>query len=361
MPNKKIIVTVSNDFSNDQRVHKVCNSLQNFGYEVCLTGVKHRNSPTIKRTYKTKRFSLMFNRGVLFYACLNFRLFWYIIFNKCDIILSNDLDTLAGTAMAKIIKGKKLIYDSHELFTEVPELENKRLKKYIWKFIEKTFIKQASAHYTVCKSIADYYDNKYNTKMRVICNLPLASSNSTDYEKRKNILLYQGTLNTQRGIEIMIDAMQFADNYQLMIAGKGYMEKELKDRVNKLKLNDRVKFTGNLDFKKLKELTQQAKIGFSLEQGNSLNYKYSLPNKIFDYIQSGVPVICSNLPEMKEVINKYKVGKAVNISTGEELAEIIKEMLSAPQQLLDFHNNCITASKELNWEKQEIVLKDIFT
>lgn len=360
MPNRKIIVSVSNDLSNDQRVHRVCTSLQEFGFEVCLTGRKLRKSPIISRDYKTKRFHLLFNKGILFYACLNARLFWYAIFHKYDIILSNDLDTLSGLAFANLFKRKKLIYDSHELFTEVPELQNKTLKKKVWLKLEALFIKKAKAHYTVCQPIADYYNELYKIDMKVVRNLPFSSQFPDDYEKRENILIYQGALNKDRGIDLMIDAMQYIPDYKLLIAGKGDLEKELQNQVEELSLQDRVIFTGNLDFKELQKITKTAKIGFSLEQGTSLNYKYALPNKIFDYIQYGVPVLCSNLPEMSKIITDFKVGQSVNCKTGKELANIIAELISKPDLLTDYHKNCKDAAKELNWENEEQYLKKLF-
>jgi glycosyltransferase involved in cell wall biosynthesis len=360
MPKKKIIVSVSNDLSNDQRIHRVCSSLIKLGYDVTLTGRKQSKSPQIEREYKTKRFRLLFNKGIFFYLCLNTRLFWYYIFNSFDVLLANDLDTLAAAGLTKIIKRKKLIYDSHELFTEVPELENKNFKKNIWLKIEKTFIRKADKSYTVCQSIADHYNTLYGIKMQVIRNLPISSPFPDDYTTRTSTLIYQGALNKDRGIEIMIEAMQFISGFKLIIAGKGDLEKKLKVLSKELKLDDRIKFTGNLNFEDLRQYTKTTKLGFSLEQGKSLNYKYSLPNKIFDYIQAGVPVVCSNYPEMSRIVNDFKLGLPINVKTGKELAEIINNLLSKPEQLLDFHNNCKIAAKELNWENEEKLLKDIF-
>jgi len=360
MPDKKIIVSVSNDLSNDQRVHRVCTSLQNFGFDVTLTGRKLSNSPKIVRSYKTKRFRLLFNKGMLFYACLNARLFWYYIFHRCDIILSNDLDTLGAAGFANIFKRKKLVYDSHELFTEVPELQNQNFKKKVWLKIEKTFIKKANKSYTVCQPIADHYNKLYDINMQVIRNLPLSQEFNDNYKKRKNILIYQGALNKERGIDIMIDAMQYITDYKLIIAGKGDLEKELKEQTNILNLKEKVIFTGNLEFNKLQELTKTAKIGFSLEQGKSLNYKYALPNKVFDYIQCGVPVICSDLPEMSKIVHDYKVGLSVNCKTGKELAKNVNELVSNTDKLSVYHQNCIKAAMQLCWEKEVEKLSDIF-
>ncbi|MDD2634496.1 MAG: glycosyltransferase [Bacteroidales bacterium] len=361
MPNKKIIVSVSNDLSNDQRVHRICNSLTNFGYDIVLCGRKLNNSTKVHRQYKTKRFRLPFNKGIMFYACLNARLLCYYIFNKADLILANDLDTLIAAGVASKLKKIKIIYDSHELFTEVPELENKPRKKKIWKRIEEKFINRASASYTVCQPIADYYNKLYDINMQVIRNLPQLRTFPDDYETRPKLLIYQGALNKERGIEIMIQIMQYIPDYKLVIAGKGDLEKELKQLTNELNLSNKVQFTGNLNFDALYNLTKTARLGFSLEQGESLNYKYSLPNKIFDYIQAGVPVICSDLPEMSKIVNKYVCGINIKTSEPQILAEYLKSILAENKQLNRFHKNCKKAAQELNWNNEEKILKEIFT
>ena len=129
---QRVIVSVINDLSTDQRVHKVCCTLHKIGYKVILVGRKQRNSiPLTKRDYETKRMFLLFEKGILFYAEYQFRLFLFLLFNKSDILYSNDLDTLLPNYLISRIKKKILIYDTHELFCEVPELQNHPLKKRI--------------------------------------------------------------------------------------------------------------------------------------------------------------------------------------------------------------------------------------
>jgi glycosyltransferase involved in cell wall biosynthesis len=361
MAYKKIIVSVSNDLCIDQRVHRICNTLKDAGYDILLIGRKLKNSPEIpERNYKFKRVKLLFNNGLLFYLCLNCRLFLLLMFSKADIFLSNDLDTLLANTFAARLKRKKLVYDSHELFTEVPELADKKFKKKIWLFVEKICIKKANRSYTVCEPIADYYNDLYNINMKVIRNLPTKKQVSSDFAQRENVLIYQGAMNKERGIEMMIEAIAGIENCRFYIAGKGNLEDSLKKMTKELNITDKVYFTGVLDFEPLHQLTQTAKIGFSLEQGNSLNYKYALPNKIFDYIQAGVPVICSKLPEMKKIIDGYSTGVAVNIKDADELRELIIALLNDKAKLEIFHNNCIKAAEVLNWENEKDKLLEVF-
>ena len=130
---------MTTDLISDQRVHKTCLSLYNSGYNVLLIGRKLTNERLLKRPYNTKRFNLFFKTGFLFYMIFNIRLFFFLLFNKSHILFSNDLDTLIPNFIVSRIKRIHLVYDAHELFTEVPELVNRRFVRSVWLFIEKTF------------------------------------------------------------------------------------------------------------------------------------------------------------------------------------------------------------------------------
>jgi len=356
-----IIVSVSNDLSNDQRVHRICSSLTFAGYDILLVGRKLKTSPDLaERNYAIKRLRLLFNKGFLFYSCLNFRLFLLLLFSKSDIFLSNDLDTLFANTLAAKMRRKKLVYDSHELFTEVPELQNQKFKKNFWLKIEKLCIKKANSSYTVCQSIADYYNDLYDINMQVIRNLPTLRDFPEDYQNRENILLYQGAINKDRGIDLMIKAVAQTEGYKFIIAGKGDLEEELLQLCVKLNLNEKVIFTGNLDFESLFRLTKTAKLGFSLEQGTSLNYKFALPNKIFDYIQAGVPVLCTDFPEMRRIVAEYGVGETIEEGNSDQLTQRIVDLLNNPDLLLKYSHNCKIAVSILNWESEENKLLSIF-
>ena len=134
---KKVIISVSNDLTTDQRVNKTCLALQKWGCEVLLVGCIRNEIIPIDRLFKTHRFSPLFKHGPFFYAELNIRLFFFIILNKADFVVSNDLDTLLANYLASRIKNIPIVYDSHELFTEVPELANRKFVKSIWNRIEK--------------------------------------------------------------------------------------------------------------------------------------------------------------------------------------------------------------------------------
>lgn len=356
---KRVIVSVTNDLHTDQRVAKTCNTLTDLGYEVQLVGRKLKNSPPLSREYTTKRFKVLFNTSFLFYAEYNLRLFFFLLFSKKELLISNDLDTLLPNYLISKLQGRKLVYDSHELFTEVPELVNKPFVKKFWTGIEQWIFPKLKNVIVVSQSIADYYKKKYNTVCTVIRNLPQdtqAEKVALPFDtKEKKIMLYQGALNIGRGLELMIDTVAILDNYALVIAGGGDIAKKLKEYVQDKSLNKKVFFLGKLAPNQLKSITGQADVGLSLEEDLGLNYRYALPNKVFDYIHAEIPVIVSNLSEMKNIVKTYRVGVVLNHRTPEELSTLLKAM--DKNKYVDALKD---AKKELNWNTEKEKLIHIF-
>ena len=360
---KRVIVSVTNDLGTDQRVYKICNTLLKMNYEILLIGRKLSGSKEIKRPYKVYRFKLFFNKGFLFYAEYNLRLFFKLCFAKKDILLSNDLDTLLPNFLISKLFRKKLVYDSHELFTEVPELINRPFVREFWLNIEKFIVPKLDNCITVSNSIAKYYNTKYNTNFKVIRNLFNKSTIQKTGEfpfdtNNHKIILYQGALNKGRGLELMIDTVQYLNNAIFVIIGSGDLEQKLKEKVTNLNVFDKVKFINRIYPEKLKTITPLADLGISLEEDLGLNYKYALPNKLFDYINAEIPVLVSNLPEMEQIIKTYDVGEIVTSRRPKKLAGQIEILLKKEKSY--FQKNLEIAKNELIWENEEFKLIEIF-
>jgi glycosyltransferase involved in cell wall biosynthesis len=357
---KRIIVSVTNDLATDQRVNKVCNFLLDEGFDVLLIGRQQKDSLPVCENYKTKRIQLLFNKGFLFYAEYNFRLFFMLLFSKKDILLSNDLDTLLANFLISKIQSKKIVYDSHELFPEVPELVNRLFVKKCWSRLEKWILPQLKNTYTVCNSIANYYDIKYGTNFKVVRNLPTLKNIKTSSFpfaiEDKKIILYQGAINIGRGLELMIDTIKYLPNYIFVVIGDGDLLKGLKEQIIKENLEAKVKFLGKLNPKDLQKITPLANLGISLEEDLGLNYRFALPNKIFDYIQAELPVLVSNLPEMKQVVNKYKVGE---IAIDRNPKSLAKQIVLFSK--INYTTALKTSKKILVWNNEIKQLKEIFS
>lgn len=361
---KTAIVSVINDLSTDQRVHKVCSTLQRMGFDVTLVGRKQRKSLDLaERTYKTKRMFLLFEKGPMFYAEYQFRLFLYLLFHKADVLVANDLDTLWPNYRISGLKNVPLVYDSHELFCEVPELQNNPSKKKLWKRIERKIFPKLRHIFTVNDSIAKIYSDEYGVDVKVVRNIPplsgqLGLKHTTKHELgipgNKKIIVLQGAgINIDRGAEEAVEAMQYVDNAMLLIIGSGDVIDVLKKMVADLHLDDKVKFTGKVPFEKLLQYTHHADLGLTLDKDTNINYRYSLPNKLFDYIHAGVPVLSSDLVEIKKVIEEYHVGTTIESHDPKHIAEKINAILNDEATLQLWKKNTKIAAEKLNWETEE--------
>ena len=326
---KRILIAVSDDLNTDQRVLRIAGSLKAMGLDVFLLGRTMPVSRPLNINFAAKRFKLLANKGVAFYMLLNWRLFCYLLFHKFDVALANDLDTLAGVSLAARLKRKPVVYDSHEFFTELPELVGRPKKRKIWLKTEQMFVPQVVAAYTVCDSLAAIYSEKYGKTFGVVRNLPYNNNIETPTADKRNVVMYQGALNVGCGIDLMIDAMRYLPDCELWIAGVGDVEAELRQRAEASGYGQRIKFLGRLSPEELCLVTCQAKVGLSIEEDVGLNYHYALPNKLFDYIQARVPVVVADLPEMRKVVEDYGVGEVLTERSAEFLAQTISRVMDA--------------------------------
>lgn len=367
---RRVIISVVSDLVTDQRVHRTALALHSKGLIVTLVGRKLRSSLSMPdRPYQTKRFNLGIETGPLFYAFYNIRLFFFLLFSKADILVTNDLDTLLPNFIISRLKKSELFYDSHEYFTEVPELVSRPRIQKIWLTIEKFIFPKLKNVYTVNESIAAIYSKKYKVPVQVVRNLPFRPSEKSNKIRRedvglpvdKKIFLFQGAgINVDRGAEEAIEAIAENENAALLFIGGGDVFKQLKEKVRSLKIEDKVFFIPKQPMEILYQYTSLADFGLTLDKDTNLNYRFSLPNKLFDYIQAGLPVLASDLPEVRKIVEHYNIGKITPSTSVADIAATMKQMISDAQQLALWKENLKIAAADLCWENEEKKLMQIF-
>ena len=364
---KKIArVSVINDLVTDNRVKKTCEVLVECGYHVVLIGRELKSSlPLPLWPYKAERMRLLFTKGPLFYFFFNLRLFFKLLFSKSDLLYANDLDTLLPNYLLSKWKGIPLIYDSHELFCEVPELQHSPLKKKVWQFLEDRLVPKVEFRITVNQSIARVLGERHGVAFSVVRNIPDTmiiphkTRAALGLPEQEKLMILQGAgINVQRGAEELVEAMQWVTNARLLIIGGGDVWPVLKELVNQLDLKQKVLLMGKLPRAQLLEYTRVCDLGLTLDKNTNLNYYYSLPNKLFDYLFNGVPVLASRLPEIQSIVEHYEVGDFVDDHHPQHIAAKLNELLNS-QDLKRYKENTGRVIAELNWESEKKVLSDV--
>ncbi len=349
---KRILVAVNNDLLTDARVHRACSSLHAAGYEVELIGrlLPEGNSP-LSRPYRTRRFPMRIRKGPLFYAEFNLKLYRTLRKLQGDAILCNDTDALLACYTAARRKHIPLLFDAHELFPELPEVVGRPWVRRTWQALENYIFPKLRYSYTVCQSIAEYYRNRYGIRMSVVRNIPqrekapLKNTVPPAHTQQNTpeisippgmkMLLYQGTVNIGRGIEWILSAMPLLPDCILYICGAGDCLQEMQQMAARSAAADRIRFTGRIPQEQLKYYTLRADLGFVLLEKLGLSYYYALPNRMFDYMHYGVPVLATDFPEIRRIVEEAGSGSLIDRYEPEYVAARIRDMLqawSAPEQ-----------------------------
>jgi len=364
---KKAIVCVSNDLVTDNRVSKTCAALQELNFEVILVGRVKKNSPEMDpRLYRTKRMKLLFEKGPLFYFSLNLILFFFLLFKKTDLIFSNDLDTLLPAYTAyKLKRNCRIIYDTHELFTEVSELTERPFKRKMWLRIEKWIFPKLKTVITVNESIAEIYTDTYKVPVHVVRNIPpqreiTGELNRNDLHLHVDdfILIIQGSgLNKDRGIEECILSMKYCERCILLIVGDGDILPHAKELVRTNELSELVKFIPRKPYKELMKITALADLGLLMDKNTNKNHELALPNKLFDYMHAGTPVLSNKLKEIERFIEKYDIGIINEDLSPQGIANAIMNYKNDHILQERLKENCIATAKIENWtfEKEKLV------
>jgi glycosyltransferase involved in cell wall biosynthesis len=361
---KKILVAVTNDISTDERVNKVCKYLTQRGFDVSVYGRKLPETFDIERSYRIIRKKHIFNNNFLFYAEYNLRLLWFLFKNKSDYILSNDLDTLLACYIISKLKKIELVYDSHEYFTEVPELQGRKFVKGFWTQIEKKILPNLEKTYTVSQNIANEYFKRYGIKMEVVKNVPYLNIYIKDevvsFPTKNKTILYQGVLSEGRGLKQAILSLKYLREVDLVIIGFGKLKNELIQFVKDNQMGKRVHFLGRIPHEKLHNYTKIADIGLVLEEPIGKSFEFSLPNKLFDYIHSSLPIVASPLKEIKELVQKHNIGLVIKNHKPKTIATTIERLLNDEPLRKEIKKNQEQLRIKYCWENESKLLDKFF-
>lgn len=359
MSRKKICLTVTTDLTYDQRMIRICTALSGEGYDVLLIGHEKKASvPLTPRPYRQKRLPAFFEKGKLFYAEYNLRLFFVLLFQSTNLFCAIDLDTILPVWLVAGIRRKPKVYDAHELFCEMKEVVTRPLIYRAWKCIERLCVPHFRYGYTVNQPIADEFKRMYNVHYDVVRNVPFLKSLDAQIAKEQ-FIIYQGSVNEGRSFETLIPAMQWI-NIPLVICGSGNFMIQIRDLIEQYGVSDRVVLKGLIAPESLRLLTQQALIGVTLFENNGKSNYLSLANRFFDYFHAGTPQLCVDYPAYAEINNQQQIAVTITDLSPENIAQHINALLNDKALYNRLRNNCLVLRQQINWELEKKTLIDLY-
>ena len=364
------------DFRNESRVIKEANSIANLCeidhvFIAALHSVGQSETECINDKVSVHRFVLKtrgLSKGLLTqlikYIEFTYRVFTFYREKKILIINVHSLALLPLGYFLKLFYSAKLIYDTHELETETNG--SKGVRKLLAKFVEKILIRKTDHVFVVSESIADWYKKAYNiNRPTVVLNVPkICDISKKNYfrddfkiSKDQIIVLYQGGLCKGRGVELLLNSFsqRVDDKVVIIFMGYGELEDDVKQIATK---SNRIFFHSAVPPDEVLSFTASADIGVSFIENTCLSYYYCLPNKLFEYAMVGLPVIVSDMKEMRDVVEKYNMGLVVDGDSVEEINSAIDSLLLKDLKYVKL--NARNAAIKNAWENQEKKLHSVY-
>lgn len=281
---------------------------------------------------------------------------------RADAYHAHDLDALWPAAQAAQRRDVPLIYDSHEFWTEQSSLVRRPLIRAFWAALERRLIRQVWRTIAVSGSIARALQERYHLdQVAVVRNLPLyqppVSSDCIRAElgidPGRPILLYQGGFLTENGLAEQIEAIAgLEEEFAFVLIGDGPAEVALKAQVQRTGLEQKVYFIPRVPFGQLHTYTCAADLGLCLIKGAGKSFYYSMPNKLFEYLMAGLPVLASDFPEMRAVVEDSAAGEVVDPQDMAGIRDRLRALLKDEARRKTYSQAALAAARRYNWEQE---------
>lgn len=379
----KIILLTLNNFTHDTRIHRTAKTLAQAGNQVTVLALwqaglqEHEDHPS---GYRVERIRLASRPWRNRWAGPLVKYLEYVlrVWNlagrlQADVYHANDANTLPAAWLAARRNKAKLVYDAHELETGRSWSASRvaGVYKYFLALPEKIFIRHADAVITVSQSIARRLVQLYDIPLPVvIMNCPEVPEISAQPSQRLReemnippklkIALYQGGVDRGRGVEALIDATQRTPGVAAVILGDGELSQILWQRVQTGDLQ-RVYLHGKVPPASLPEYTSSADIGIVLTELICESHRLSLPNKIFEYLHAGLPVIATNAPEIAQIVQSEQVGIVVDPRKTDEIANALLSVAELPEQNPHLRSHILEVAKKFTWEIERVKLLELYS
>lgn len=303
---------------------------------------------------------------ILARAWTHLGLFWRMVKLRPDIIHAHDVNTLPTAWLAAKICQAKVIYDAHEISTSREGYSNFRT---LVALIEGTLMPRVSGIITTTDTRAKFFSRAYSIpRPLVLQNRPRFQQSQKSTRIRDElkfdmpwpIVIYQGGVQQGRGLERLATiAADVPDAYFVFIGG-GRLDDVLRDIVKKLDIQDRVHFIPTVSLSELPSYTASADIGVQPIENTCFNHYTTDSNKLFEYVQAGLPIIASDLPEIRHLVKQYDLGVLIPPGNSKAMTQAIRDMVDNIKSRELYASHAAQASETLNWEEQEHKLINLY-
>lgn len=367
---KKIVHTTISPCDNERRIFNQALSASRRGFKVEVLALKTPDLPETALLENVVVDRLPIRRwqgGVLKFLSYNWRLFLKLLKTDFDILHDHDLWVLPASAAAAVLKRRPLIYDTHEFGTELEVFRQKKFSRKIWVLLQWLFIGCADEVVTINRHHAELFQEKYSRipVPVVLLNFPRLGADKSDalvpaFSAREKAALFQGVYKGGRALWQIIRAAQKLGEGKIDFFGFGEMEEELRQFARELRVETSVVFHGKISWEQMPKNARKYRAGLVLFEPDSVNYRYAAPNKFFEYVMAGTPVIASDIPTFRDFISEFEVGVLVDPYSEAEIARAIQTLLLDEKKWTRYHRNCLRARKVWNWETQEEKLNELY-
>jgi glycosyltransferase involved in cell wall biosynthesis len=286
--------------------------------------------------------------------------------NKYDVIMSCDLYSLSAVVACRKLT-KQIIYDCREIYFELAAHTKKPIHRYWNYFFEKYYLKHVNQIMVTADTDLKYLQNIYRKhallQWHVIYNYPyktfvkkLPKLLPPSIPKNNIKIIYQGVLQKGRGIARLIDLANHNDSISVVVVGDGEHRNYFLNYNQKYNVNKNVYFVGKIPYLELLNITSQCDIGWALITKKGLSNQFALPNKLFEYLVSGIPVLASDLPNIRNIFNKYGVGEIVQSNTIEGCNKMIIKIYENKNE---YTKNIFVAAKNFTWDIQHAKFMEV--
>ncbi|WP_112427383.1 glycosyltransferase [Thermogemmatispora tikiterensis] len=388
LPPLRVCMHVLGQGKSDVRVMRAATALSAAGCHVSVVDLESQEQPAREQVQgialqhvrlAPEFFSSRFKRRALLRAASLFvRGTWQVLSTDADVYHAHDVAALPACYLASRLRRKRLVFEAHEMPLEEHPLSSmnrgRRLLHHLLTLLMKGMIPASDGVITVSPPIVEELQRRYRIKhLALVRNIPPYQQvartrrlhEALGLAPQIRLALYQGRLQANRSLDLLVKAARYLDpEIVIVLLGKGLgnAAEELEQLIAAEQVSDRVKLLPAVPYAELLSWTASADLGLLVASPDySLNVRMFLPNKLFEYIMAGVPVLTSALPAVVELVQAYGLGEVLSELTPQAIARAINGMFARPERLATMRQYALqAASSDLHWEKEQENLLQLY-